>query len=1416
MKKLLLIIACIFSLQTYSSSVGELLITNQYDTFFRKAYSLNPSIPKGVLESVAFSQSRFTHLGTTSQEPSCIGYPTAYGVMGLTENGQGYFRNNLVYVSQLSGYSIADIKSNPEKNILAYAAAFSNLQTQLFISGNDISLYQPIFIALSELPLTNNIQNDFAMNSHLYQLYWFMANGEFQDFYGFPDYQINLQTIFGSNYEVLSSSSITINSNTITNSTGAAYRSSGVSNTVMSPDYGPAIWDPTTCNYSSRNGTAITMVAIHDVEGSYAGCISWFKNCSASASAHYVVRSSDGQVTQMVYEADKAWHVGSENPYSLGIEHEGYASTGYNWYTTNMLTSSANLVRDMCTSNNINPLRCYFGPGCSGTTQQCQQGTCVKIKGHQMFPNQTHNDPGPYWNWDLFYKLLNNTPVVTTVTATSGTFYDTGGAAANYSDDERKLWLFQPSGGATSVSMSFTSFSLENNYDYMFIYDGNSTSSTLIGKYTSTVSPGTINSTGPNLLIEFRSDCATNAAGWAATYTSNAVPTSTTSTDNVVPTTSVSTVGTWQTANFTATFTDADNSGGSGLEKSYYQVIDYNGTEWRGNYTHGFFSDNFDVAIHPEWTQKVGTWAINTNALEQSDELSTAAANTNIYAALTQNLSNRYLYNFKGKLEGTGTNRRAGFHFFCDAPDSVNRGNSYFVWFRLDNQAVQIYKTSYSGGANVFGSPTYTAAVNLVAGQWYDFKVIYDRITGKMDVYKDNTVIATWTDPSPLSNGSHISFRSGNCKWSLDEIKVYRSRPTASVTVSVGSGNGNDARYQNPNPTQNACKVKSIVNDVAGNLSSIYYHDVNIDWTAPSNITTINDGKANDINAVTTSDSLSANWRSSTDPNSAIARYWYSIGTSPGAVNTLTWTSNWGDTAVTAKNLTLVNGTKYYFNVKSENGAGLFSSVISTNGQTVTVAIPTAPTTSISSTSTVCAGQPVALSDASSGGPTSWTWSMPGGSPSSATSQNISVTYTTSGVYTVSLTAANTTGTNTATKTITVSANPTINVSSSIASICAGQSSTLTASGATSYVWNPTTGLNSSTNASVISTPSSAIVYTVTGTTGSCVNTKTVSLNVSANPTVNVSSSSASICVGQSSTLTASGATSYVWNPTTGLNSSTNASVISTPASSIIYTVTGITGSCTNSQSVSLNVNANPTVNVSSSSASICAGQSSTLTASGAANYMWTPTTGLNNSTAASVISTPISNVVYTVTGTSGSCTNTNTVSLNVSPNPTVSVTASSATICVGQGESLTASGAGSFSWSPSASLSSSTGSMVIANPTTTTVYSVTGTSGNCSNNTVFTLTVNVCTGIENLSTENNISIHPNPFTDNLQISFSVSTQSLVDVMIFDVLGKEILKYSFKEINSFVPLDNLHLSNGVYWVKIKYDNQEHYKKLIKQ
>jgi hypothetical protein len=400
--------------------------------------------------------------------------------------------------------------------------------------------------------------------------------------------------------------------------------------------------------------------------------------------------------------------------------------------------------------------------------------------------------------------------------------------------------------------------------------------------------------------------------------------------DNIPPTTNVVSDNFWKTSAFTSTITDADNIGGSGVQKGYYQVIDYDGSEWRANYTKGFFADNFDNAIHPEWTIKTGTWGIAGNALVQTDEVSVAAANTNIYAALTQSLSARYLYHFLAKFEGAGVSRRGGFHFFCDKPDSSNRNNSYFVWFRLDDQKVQIYKVVN----NVFGLPKVDLPLTFNANQWYDIKTVYDRTTGKITVYWNNAVIAAWTDPLPYTNGSHISFRSANCKLSIDEIKVYRSRGNT-VNVNVGSGLANELRYQNINPLTIAGKIKSICQDSAGNLSSIYAHDISVDWTPPTNITYVNDGKASDINVVNTKDSLSANWSVCVDPNSDVARYWYCIGTSPTGTNTLDWTSNWGATDATARNLNLTHNTIYYFSVKIENGAGVYSTIFTSNGQKV-------------------------------------------------------------------------------------------------------------------------------------------------------------------------------------------------------------------------------------------------------------------------------------------------------------------------------------------------------------------------------------------------------------------------------------------------------------------------------------------------
>jgi hypothetical protein len=523
--KLLFLFSLLFSFSAFSRT--DEVVANPYQSYFNEAYQLYPDIPRGALEAIAFNNTHFNHIThVAGEEGSCIGLPAAYGVMGLILDGKNYFNNNLELVSRLSGFSVDDIIADPEKNILAYAKAYQTLSNRFNhvdpVSENDLNRIAAILIMLGELPNETPGQQ-YAMNTQLYGIFSFMNDPVNQTLYNFPNPDFDLEKYFGDNYRILSSSSVTISGTEIKDQNGNNFRIGSNDPQAQSADYGPAIWNPAaSCNHSTGRTMAVSAITIHDIEGSYAGAISWFQNCNASVSAHYVVRSSDGQITQMVYEADKAWHVGSENPYTIGIEHEGYASqTG--WYTNAMYNATANLCIDICNSGyGIDPNRVAWWPWAHTTnySQSSIPGSCAKIKGHQHFPNQTHTDPGPNWDWNYFYMLINSPPAATTYTTATGTIYDSGGASGNYTDDERSVWTISPA-AATSVTLTFNSFAVENTWDYLYIYDGNSVNAPLIGYYTGANSPGTIVSSGGSLTLEFRSDCATTGAGWNANYTSN-------------------------------------------------------------------------------------------------------------------------------------------------------------------------------------------------------------------------------------------------------------------------------------------------------------------------------------------------------------------------------------------------------------------------------------------------------------------------------------------------------------------------------------------------------------------------------------------------------------------------------------------------------------------------------------------------------------------------------------------------------------------------------------------------------------------------------------------------------------------------------------------------------------------------------
>ncbi|MCE9538226.1 MAG: N-acetylmuramoyl-L-alanine amidase, partial [Bacteroidetes bacterium] len=406
-----------------------------YSAYFQEAYDLHPSIPRGVLEAVAYGNTHIFHIVHNPGDiESCMGLPLAYGVMGLTLDGKNYFNNNLIYVSDLSGISTNLIISDPQKNILAYASAFNIVMNSIASqkpAGTKISdIIFSTLVALSELPSANEGQV-FALNTQLYSYFTFLNAPEFQEKYNFPNHDFDLQTLFGEdNYIVLSSTKVTVSEEEISDNQGNVYKSIGNNTpTVQSADYASAIWTAAaSCNYSTR-GQAITGVVIHDVEGSYASCISWFQNCNANVSAHYVVRSSDGQITQMVLESKKAWHVGNSNPFTIGIEHEGY-NTQTGWYTPAMYQSSANLVKDICLSGyGISPTTCWSGASCNGS---CVLPLTVKIKGHQHYPSQTHNDPGLNWNWGTYYNLINGSTTCATPTALTATSITLNSATLNW------------------------------------------------------------------------------------------------------------------------------------------------------------------------------------------------------------------------------------------------------------------------------------------------------------------------------------------------------------------------------------------------------------------------------------------------------------------------------------------------------------------------------------------------------------------------------------------------------------------------------------------------------------------------------------------------------------------------------------------------------------------------------------------------------------------------------------------------------------------------------------------------------------------------------------------------------------------------------------------------------------------------
>lgn len=401
-------------------------IRAELPALFTEAYARYPQIPAGTLEAIAYAQSRWMPLAAQTGKDKHHHMPSAHGVMGLY-GGEG-FTHQLKQAEALIGVPAATIASSSRWNILAAAAL---LARKIDADGLSKSGAAPTpeaiapalarYIGLTPMKDRKSAVDDYARQSFAFDVLLALDRGVNDRGIVVPERAIAWEQAFPMEALVkLRAPFVRLDVTGDTVEAGG-YAIDPISETLVhadgsaqakSTDYGPAIWNPAySGNYTASRSQAISAVTIHTTQGSYAGSISWFKNSSANVSAHYVIRSSDGQVTQMVRDAHTAWHVGSQNGYTLGIEHEGYVSNS-SWYTTAMYNASAALVRHMCAKYSaISCASAYKGPASSGINVLA---TSVKVKGHQHYAGQSHTDPGIYWNWASYYTRINPAPAPTT------------------------------------------------------------------------------------------------------------------------------------------------------------------------------------------------------------------------------------------------------------------------------------------------------------------------------------------------------------------------------------------------------------------------------------------------------------------------------------------------------------------------------------------------------------------------------------------------------------------------------------------------------------------------------------------------------------------------------------------------------------------------------------------------------------------------------------------------------------------------------------------------------------------------------------------------------------------------------------------------------------------------------------------
>ncbi|MEM8584256.1 MAG: proprotein convertase P-domain-containing protein [Bacteroidota bacterium] len=291
----------------------------------------------------------------------------------------------------------------------------------------------------------------------------------------------------------------------------------------------------------------------------------------------------------------------------------------------------------------------------------------------------------------------------------------------------------------------------------------------------------------------------------------------------------------------------------------------------------------------------------------------------------------------------------------------------------------------------------------------------------------------------------------------------------------------------------------------------------------------------------------------------------------------------------------------------------------------------------------------------------------------------------------------------TATDSLSIDINDPVLSVSSDTTICPGDEVSLVASGTDAYLWSTT-----ATTASILVNPTTTTTYTIQGTTENCSVTEEVTVNVSIPGSVTLGED-VTICPGDEVTLAASGSGPFTWS-----TNEVGSEISVSPTGSQTYVATTGIGNCL--QADTLEVFVLPQVAASlGPDTTICAGESLVLTAQGTpGDYLWS-----TNENTESISVSPADTTTYSLVTTANGCTDTAEIVVSINA-PAIELSADT-TVCPGDEVLLIASGTDAYLWSTTATTAS-----ILVNPTTTTTYTIQGTSENCSVTEEVTVNVSI------------------------------------------------------------------------------------------